>query len=414
VAVEATDSMEILTPNPKTPAKTVGDAFAALLQRTARRIAGGTRSAGTLAMQEQQVAYLLERLPASTPLDEVTDDRVAELLELEAAGRKGKPLSGSTLRKRAYTLRQAIELATGRVLQLPEIPFSYRPRTAFLPHFDAYAKLRDALAPSRRLWFAIATWTGQRRADIEGMRREDFNPVERWVVVRSQKTRRFTGVKIHAASELIRELGPHWAMLQPGEKLVRPWPAVNAGLRYWCDRLGVPRISSHSLRHTFFTWYVAANGFTPELLEIGGWKNLTIPAQIYAHALPARFEDQIERTAAVATALRSRPSQVRRNSPAEKKGPDAPGRAPGLDTHPEGLTAGMDLERRLSKSTDQSSTKEPVPRDRVELSTHGFSVPIGEPPMGPCDAHPSVVAPSVVHRAEGLCQTTLRRRPQVP
>jgi integrase len=406
--------MEILTPNPKTPAKTVGDAFAALLQRTARRIAGGTRAAGTLAMQEQHVAYLLERLPAATPLTEVTDQRIAELLELEGAGRTGKPLSGSTLRKRANTLSQAIELATGRAPQLPEIPFSYRPRTAFLPHADAAQKLLDVLSPDRRVWFALALWTGQRRADVEAMRREDFDPVERWVVVRSQKTRRFTGVKIHAASELIRELGPHWAMLQPGEKLVRPWPAVNAGLLYWCDRLGMPRISSHTLRHTFFTWYVAANGFTPELLEIGGWKNLTIPAQVYAHALSVRFEDQIERTAAIATALRTRSSQLRRNDPAEKKRADGVTPPPARATHPEGLSAGMDLERRPPKSTDQPSKKAPVPRDRVELSTHGFSVPIGVAPTGPCDAHPSVVAPSVVHRAEGLCQTTSRRRPQVP
>ncbi len=406
--------MEILTPTAKNPVKTVGDAFAALLQRTARRIAGGTRSAGTLAMQEQHVAYFLQRLPAATALAEVTDARIAELLNLEAAGRKGKPLSGATLRKRASTLSQAIELATGRAPELPEIPYAYRPRTTYLPHADAAEKLLDVLSPDRRVWFALALWTGQRRADVEAMRREHFDPVERWVIVRSQKTRRFTGVKIHAAPELIREVGPHWAMLQPGEKLVRAWPAVNAGLRYWCDRLGMPRISSHTLRHTFFTWYVAANGFTPELLEIGGWKNLNIPAQVYAHALAVRFEDQIERTAAVATALRSRPSQLRRNSPAEKRGPDEAATSSGPDTHPEGLSAGMDLERRPPKSTNQPSTKEPVPRDRVELSTHGFSVPIGEPPSGPCDLHPSVVSPSVVHRAEGLCQTTKRRTPQVP
>ncbi len=383
--------MAIVTEVAKNRPKTAGEAFDLLLQRTARRVAGGTRSPATLAMQREHVRYLLERLPAETPLADVTTDRILEVLELEAVGRGGRELSGGTLRKRAYTLRQTIELATGHAPELPEIAYVYRPRTAMLQNFDDYARLRDALQPSHRLWFVVATWTGQRHADVEGMKVEDFNPKEEWVVVRSSKTRKFSGVRIHAAPELVRELTPHWELLGAGDKLVPRWPQPNSTLRWHCDKLGLPRISTHGLRHTFFTWYVAANGFTPELLEIGGWNDLRIPARVYAHALPVRFRGQIERTVAMATSLRRGPRNIssRRTSPVKGIGTDGVGSTVGPVTRPEGLAHGTGLDARPPATSKQRRDGE-VPRDRVELSTHGFSVL----PCDPIASSPEVETPS--------------------
>ena len=321
----------------------MGGAFRALLERTARRVAGGTRSPATLAMQKQHARYLIERVGRATPIADLTSRRIARLLEEEGRGRRWQ-LSGSTLRKRASTLSQALELARGRAPTLPEIPFDYQPRAAFLPHFDAYARLRDELPLERRLWFAVAVWTGQRCSDVERMRREDFDPRVPFVLVRSTKTRRFVGVRIHAASELVRELGPWWEKLEPGAKLVPAWPHANKWLRRRCDKLGIPRLSTQSLRHTFFTWYVAANGFTAELLAIGGWKDLKIPAKVYAHALPVRFRGQIERTVAMSTSLRRGPrktlakaktgTQLSSDGP-KRVGADALPGAPAPDTRPE-------------------------------------------------------------------------------
>ena len=304
--------MNSLTADARNRSKTAAEAFGLLLRRTARRVAGGTRSPATLAMQREHARYLLERIGARTPIDELTPRRIAKLLEQERGGRLGRELSGGTLRKRASTLSQAIELARGRAPKLPEIPYTYRPRTSFLPHFDDYAKLRDRLSPERRLWLAVATWTGQRRSDVERMVKEDFDPDAEFVVVRSNKTRRGrAGVRIHAANELVRELRPHWEQLPAGAKLVPAWPHANTSLKYHCKRLGLPQLSTHGLRHTFWTWYVAANGFTAEMLEIGGWGDLRMPALVYAHALPVRFRGQIERTVAIATALRRGPQQAR-------------------------------------------------------------------------------------------------------
>jgi integrase len=347
-------------------------------------------------MQRQHTRYLLERIGAQTPIDQLTARRIAKLLEEERGGRLGRELSGGTLRKRAYTLSQAIELARGRAPQLPEIPYAYRPRTVFLPNFDAYAALRDRLQPRHRLWLAVALWTGQRQSDVERMVKEDFDPRGPFVIVRSTKTRAGrAGVKIHPASELVRELRAHWEMLPAGGKLVPSWPQPNSTLRWHCSKLGLPAITTHSLRHTFFTWYVAANGFTPELLEIGGWSDLRIPALVYAHALPVRFRGQIERTVAMATKLRRAP---RKSSSAgfsaKRRGTDAAANSVGPDTRPEGLVHGTGLDPKPPATVKQRRGGV-VPRDRVELSTHGFSVCVlPEPTSSSLEAE----TPS-----EGLC-----------
>ena len=294
----------------KSRAKSVGAAFRALLRRTARRVEGGTRSPATLAMQRQHVEYLLERIGRTTPVAKLTPGRIARLLEQEAQGRRqGRRLSGSTLRKRASTLSQALELVRGRPPRLPEIPFVYVPRPHFLATFDDYERLRDSLAADERLWFVDAVWTGQRRSDVDRNVREDFDPDTQSIVVRSTKTGR-AGLRIHAADELVRELLPHWERLPPGAKLVPAWPWVNEVLRKRCRELGLEHLSAHSLRHTFFTWYVQACGFTPELLLIGGWKDLQVPSRVYAHALPVQFRGQIERTVALARSLRRGPQKI--------------------------------------------------------------------------------------------------------
>jgi integrase len=282
----------ILPPRPRRP-KVVRDAFRLLLHRTKQRVAAGERSPATLNMQQRHVKYLLKRLPGSTPLERVTTARIASVLAREARGRR-RPLCNNTLRKRASTLSQALELARGRAPRLPEIPYRYEPRVEHLPDYASYARLRDALPAERRLWFVLAAWTGQRESDVERMRREDLDLVEEQVLIRSTKTKRAPSW-FHAAPELLRELGDHWRTLPAGAKLVPAWPNASWYLSRKSKRLGLPLITSQRLRHTFFTWYVHANGFTPELLELGGWKDLTIPARVYAHAAPKRLQQQIER-----------------------------------------------------------------------------------------------------------------------
>lgn len=352
--------------------KDVGGAFRALLERTARRVEGGTRSAATLAMQRQHVEFLLERIPATTPVVKLTPARIARLLEEEGQGRrKGRKLSGSSLRKRACTLSQALELVRGKAPKLPEIPHRYTPRPKFLAYFDDYERLRDSLTLEQRLWFVLAIWTGQRRSDVERMVREDFDAVAQVVTIRSTKTHR-AGIRIHAADELVRELAQHWRGLCIGEKLVPAWPSVNEVLRARCADLGLPHLSAHSLRHTFFTWFVQANGITPELLAIGGWKGLQVPVRVYAHALPVQFGAQIDRTVALARTLHRAPqgsAKAEAGTTAAADG-DQGGAASAATlaapaTSPEGT---------LEAGSDHKPGNGPVSAEGIEPSTNGLRV----------------------------------------
>jgi len=114
-------------------------------------------------------------------------------------------------------------------------------------------------------------------------------------MIRSTKTKR-PARRFHAAPQLCRELAPYWRALPRGARLVEPWPHASTQLARLSLRLGLPRTTPRRLRHTFFTWFVAANGFSAELLELGGWRDLTIPSKVYAHASPKRLRAQIERT----------------------------------------------------------------------------------------------------------------------
>ena len=321
---------------PRGRAKIVRDAFALLLHRTELRVQAGMRSPGTLHMQRRHVEYLLERLPGSTPLERVTPARIARVLEREARGRR-RPLCTNTLRKRASTLSQAIELARGRAPRLPEIPYRYEPRVEHLPDFAAYELLRDSLPADRRLWFVLSAWTGQRESDVERMRREDLDVDHRRVLIRSTKTKR-PPRWFHAAPELLRELADHWRALPPGAKLVPAWPNASWFLSRRSRKLGLPRITSQRLRHTFFTWYVHANGFTPELLELGGWKDLTIPARVYAHAAPKRLQQQIERMHQMVVVRPRRAAQ--KVSRKREREPDQVGAVPNSVRPPGALTPG--------------------------------------------------------------------------
>lgn len=399
----------------------------ALLADTARRVRAGVRSPATLAMQAQHVRYWLERLPRALPLVKLTAARLEKVVDLEAAGRRvrrdgeTRPLSGGTVRKRLSTLRRALVLCKrkGRLFALPEFPevlYVYVPSKGRLQAYGDYLRLLAALPQTRQEWTALAVWSGQRRSDVERDTREDFDPdaVDEagapapWIVVRSWKTRRRDGVRIAAAPELVRVLAPRWRTLRPGQPLVEPWPHASSQLGDTCVRIGLPRLSAQSMRHTFFTWYVAGNGFSPELLEIGGWSSLKIPSLVYAHAQPARFREQIERTALQALGPRRAPKASRKRvgtprpgraliAPEKEVGPPVLIAPTTPNTCPRGTLSVAGSKRRAGPKRPQAGP-EPVGAERIELSTNGLRVRAHRPPPHVEVLPPERVPPGLIRR----------------
>jgi integrase len=290
-------------PQPQLRAITLEEALYALLAETAARVEGGVRSAGTLCMQRQHVRYILGRLPADLPVTEVDEETIDELVALEGAGRRKRsdgtlrPIAASTILKRLSTLRRALKLqkrrrVIDRLPEFPEILSAYRPDRKFIRSYAEALAIATALPPIRADWFWLALWTGQHSSDVERMTREDIHPggPDRWVRVRNTKNRRFDGLRIACPAELARVIRARWLALKPGALLVEPWPHVSSSqLPDTCERIGLPRYTAKSLRHTFFTWMISKVGITKAVMEIGGWSSYEMVVKVYGHALPPQF-----------------------------------------------------------------------------------------------------------------------------
>lgn len=261
------------------------------------------RSPATLAMQVQHVRYILDRIPAALPVGEVDEETIGELATVEGAGRRKcpdgtfRPIAASSVLKRLSTLRRALKIqkrrrVIDRLPEFPEILSAYQPDRKFIRTYAEAVAIAAALPPNRADWFWLCLWTGQHSSDVERMTKEDIHPLGagRWVRVRNTKNRRFEGVRIACPADLARVIGARWLALKPGARLVDPWPHVSSNqLPATCERIGLPRYTAKSLRHTFFTWMISKVGITKAVMEIGGWSSYEMVVKVYGHALPLQF-----------------------------------------------------------------------------------------------------------------------------
>lgn len=369
----------------------ISEVFDSFLQRFSERVKEGARSADTLEMHRTHVRFLLEHIDPSTPVDLVDEQTVETWLAAEKVGRREfaggpRPLGNGSLRKRASTLRSALELARRakwihRVPDFPEMPHRYEPDPRYLPTWDDYQEILDALPEHRREWLALALWTGQRKRDVNGMRREDFDPAcpdalgGPWVRVRSRKTSRRRGIRIAAAPELVRILTPRWLRLRASAPLVEPWEHVSSQLAATCRRIGKDAICANTLRHTFFTWAVAANGITAEIQAIGQWTTPFMLLTVYAHAMPVRFHRQVVATDELARSL-MRTRVLSGNDAGPKENPPGAGTPGGqktatLEGSDRGWVGAQGIEPRtnglrvLSESPRRPPRRAPVPEGVV-------------------------------------------------
>lgn len=358
-------------------------ALNAWIDLTVERVREGVRSGHTLAMTRRHVRYF-SHAALEIPLAVLDAEAVSSVLADCARGCRiladgsCRSLSNVTLRKRASTLRAALRLARRRgwiaaVPEFPEMPARYVPRNRALD-WDEYADLLRALPQHRREWIALATWTGQRAGDVHAARREDFNPAGAWVRVRSTKTHQPAGFRIAAAPELLRILTPRWSALERGAHLVQPWPHVSSALTALTKRRGWQTITANTLRHTFFTWAVAAGGLSAEVQAIGGWTTPLMLMKVYAHAAPVRCAELVAKTAELAQSTRRPPQRVLPAiQPAEKETAGAADYSAGgepvheeADTGPVGAQGIEPRTKRLRVSVQPARPPAPPPFPRSQ------------------------------------------------
>lgn len=366
------------------PPPTLAEALDALIAETTARVAGRVRSAATLAMQRQHVAYLLERLSPQLPVTEIDEAVIEALASGEAAGRRRRadgsirPLAPTTILKRLSTLRRALKIqkrrrAIDRIPEFPEILAEYRPDVKYIPtHLEAL-RIADELPEHRADWFWLALCTGQHPSDVERMTREDLDPEEGWVRVRNTKNRRFAGIRIACPAELARVFRARWRELGAGARLVAPWSHVSSQLPHVCERLGLPRYTAKSLRHTFFTWMISRVGITKAVMEIGGWSNFDMVCRVYGHALPPQFREAVKAFDQVAAKGRRRRKKISVGAS------NTVGEVKEVAGHAASNSAAGRIARRGGDSPVRTGTVarrnvHSVGAERIELSTNGLRV----------------------------------------
>jgi integrase len=305
-----------------TPAATLRLALEAQLERFERLVRIGSRSPGTLKMQQGHVPWLLREL-GDCPLDELTAARLDALVGKALAD----GLAPKTIQKRFSTLRRACALAVRHqlLMKLPDFPVWEFPPVGPPAHrwaetWEEVQRICDQLPPERAAWLALAVYTGQHASDVERMVWSDTRLAPGEIRIRCTKNRKPHGLWVKCPRRLLELLRARHAQLQPtaDAPIVKPWPTRFYQLGRVCMRLGLQPITATGLRHTAATFVAADLGITVAATKWFGWSSFSMMEQVYAHALPGGLRE-------VADAL-SGPRRPPRTSTRPSGGNDGRGR----------------------------------------------------------------------------------------
>ena len=198
--------------------------------------------------------------------------------------------------------------AAGR-LRLPKVRPS---RAKFILEPQGLRDLLDALKQPHSTIVSLAVLGGLRKGEIEGLRWNDVRPGK--LIVDEAVYERVIGTPKTDASHREVKVGPlvesllaAWKLAAPftGEEdfvfaLRTPTPidlhnVIARHVKPVCERLGLPRIGWHDLRHTYTTWGRRA-GVAPEAMRDQlGHSSVQITLDVYSHiddgaATAARIE----------------------------------------------------------------------------------------------------------------------------
>lgn len=284
------------------PQKTLQDAIDAFVGDLDRRIRQGVTSGSTGVMHRVHLQYIVDGVDGTTPLAELTADLLDSWAVRELAGRRGGPISGRTLSKRLCTFRQVLAVARRRgwIAEVPALPRSYdryRPRRQHLRDFAEFERLVGSLEPDHADWVWLATFSGQRPADVHRMRAYlDCDPFAEvpWMLLRNSKSRT-AGVRVQMPAPLAARLRERFTreQLAPGQLVVKHWSkdARGAVLRRRARQLGIDVCRASDLRRTCGSWAAHHLGsLTVGLKDWLGHTSFQMLSLVYAHALPPGFE----------------------------------------------------------------------------------------------------------------------------
>lgn len=270
-------------------------------------------------MHREHIGWLLEYFGADQPLAEIDRAALEAWAQCEGRGRRGRPVSNGTLRKRAATLRLAMRLAHRRgelatVPMFPELEHRYRPRRRHLRSPAELTLLLQALPRARAEWVVVAVFSGQHPSDIDRMTAfVDADPFSRspWWTIRNTKNRRddLRAVMPAPAAEVLRAIFKRDG-LKHGDPIVKPWPKNSrcSTLRRVGESLGLGPLTATDLRRTCGTWAVhELRSITKGVQSYLGHSSSDMCSRVYAHALPPALGEVAAALSRMARGLRLSP-----------------------------------------------------------------------------------------------------------
>lgn len=109
-------------------------------------------------------------------------------------------------------------------------------------------------------------------------------------------------------------------------QMIAPVADVRHTLETACRRARLPRMTPHSLRHSWASRLATAGVDRPTLMALGGWTSGEMLDEIYAHAHPAHVREQVARTALAVVEMPTLPQSTQAVYPDCLPSPLVPGR----------------------------------------------------------------------------------------
>jgi integrase len=213
----------------------------------------------------------------------------AEEIDAYLAARRAFGIGDLSLYKEISLLRQAYRAA------FPSAPFpygrlnpNYVPRKRFMTASEA-ARLLAVASPAARTWLLLALYAGAEPAAIPRCSWDGVDLESRYIHVPGTK-----GNSRDRWIPLSEVLVDHFATLDRRAPLVPGWRNRYRGLRRWCERLELERVTLTDCRRTFGSWLKQAGVDSKRVADLMGHTTTKMVDEVYGQLNAAAYREAID------------------------------------------------------------------------------------------------------------------------
>jgi integrase len=267
-----------------------------------------SKRATTAESYKWKALHLCRILGEDTDINSLTRAQIANFVKQ----RRAEGAKSHSIHKELVVLRQALKEALvrdeffGSPDVVPSIKAEYEPQTRWLT-VDEFKALLGAVAPNRRTWLMIQTYTGAELGAMQRLTWEHVNLERGTITIPGTKRSSRFRVDLPLHPTLHRWLS-RCCRTAP---LVPPWPTVHSDMRLACKLAGIdPPATTHDLRRTFGSWLVQGGVDIHHVARLMG-NTYNMAARVYGQTSDASYAAAVSKL----PPLSKKPSKPRRRKP---------------------------------------------------------------------------------------------------